>query len=219
MPQSGVELIIWDLDGTLVDSLPATFTAFNAGLEPFLGKKLSPAEIMSHFGPPDQEILRKLVGDANADRCYELMLGHMLNNIHDITPFQGVVDAILNLQSPKYKHGIFTGRGKRSTEVILDHLGLKTHFMEIVTNDDVSQHKPHPEGVLKICATAGVHPSKAVMIGDSHADILAGRAAGARTVSCLWDGNCNFDRLREHQPDYMITRPGQLLDWLEALAF
>ena len=87
MAQLPIEIVIWDLDGTLVNSIPATIDAFNAGLKPFLGKELTAEEIMAHFGPPDQEILRKLVGDKNFKESYALMFEHLQKNINKVLAF------------------------------------------------------------------------------------------------------------------------------------
>ena len=143
-----LDLVIWDLDGTLVHSLPATFAAFNAALEPRLGRVLSDAEILGYFGPPDQEIIAKLVGPERAEACYAEVLEHMVRNIRAMTVFDGVWDALNAVEALGLRNAIFTGRGRVSTDVILRELGLAQHFEMVVTNDDVQKNKPHPEGIL-----------------------------------------------------------------------
>lgn len=214
MAQIPFDVVIWDFDGTLVNSLPATFAAFNAGLKPFLGRELSPREIMTHFGPPDQLILRKLVGDANADECYRLMLDHMKANISLIQAFEGVVDALADVQALGARNAIFTGRGRVSTDVILKELDFARHFIEVITNDDVERHKPHPEGILKICAKAGVPVERALMVGDSNADVSAGRDAGCRTVGITWSEHAATFRGFEKRPDFIAASPTDLVRWL-----
>ena len=211
-----IQLVVWDLDGTLVDSLPTTFAAFNAGLEPFLGRTLTPKEIMGHFGPPDQLILKKLVGERHADDCIQLMLKYLLCNLDCIQPFLGILEVLSELKDQGIQQGIFTGRGRQTTEIILRHLKIEDYFVEVVTNDDVPNHKPAPDGILKVCNIAQVTPANTLMIGDSSSDILAGRAAGARTMSCTWDRHTDLEKLHLHQPDAMIEHPTKLLKILES---
>ncbi len=209
-----LDIVIWDLDGTLVHSLPATFAAFNAGLEPLLGRRLSDQEILSHFGPPDQEIIRALVGDERAEACYQDVLSHMVRNIRDMRVFDGVREALDAVETLGLRNAIFTGRGRISTDIIMKELGLAPSFAMLVTNDDVTRHKPHPEGILKICAELGSKPERTVMVGDSNADVRCGRDAGTRTVGIRWSPHAALFHSAEHRPDRVAEQPRDVVAWL-----
>lgn len=204
------KLVIWDLDGTLVDSLPATFAAFNDGLEPVLGRRLSPREIMAHFGPSELEIANKLVGPVHAERCYRRFLAAMADRIPEVSVYPGISETLRQLGDAGFTLAIFTGRARRGTEIILEHLELGGHFREVVTFDEVERPKPHPDGIQKILAAFDAAPSDAVMIGDSPMDMLAGRAAGVRTVGCTWDRMASRAALAEAQASHVIAAPTEL---------
>ena len=209
-----LDLVIWDLDGTLVHSLPGTFAAFNAALEPRLGRRLSDAEIMGYFGPPDQEIIRKLVGDEHWEACYADVLKHMIENISAMTVFDGVVAALEAVAALGLRNAVFTGRGRVSTELIVRELGLEPHFEMLVTNDDVKKHKPNPEGIFKICRQLGVKPERAVMVGDSKADVRCGRDAGTMTVGIRWSPHAALFHGVDNRPNRVVERPADLVGWL-----
>ncbi len=181
-----IKLLVWDLDGTLVDSLPNTFLAFNAALEPHLKRTLSGEEIMMHFGPPDQEIMAKLAGPQLAAECIEVMTNAFQKLLPSLSLFEEVSKVVPELHDKGFKQAIFTGRGRRTTEMICEKLGLHQWFEYIVTNDDVSKHKPHPEGFLEICEQFSVNPNEALMLGDSVADMYVAHDGGTEAVWCQW---------------------------------
>jgi phosphoglycolate phosphatase/pyrophosphatase PpaX len=205
------KLIIWDFDGTVVHSLPATFRAFNAGLKPFLGREFTDQEILGHFGPPDQEIIAKLVGPTHAQEAYDLVLMHMKANMGEIYVFDELLPVINTLSQRGCRHAIFTGRGRVSTELIMTELDLNQHFEMVVTNDDVQNHKPDPEGIFKILEKLGSTPQQAVMVGDSNADVIAGSAAGCFTVGCQWSPHAAHFTQSSKRPDYVAKTPRCIL--------
>lgn len=198
------KLIVWDLDGTLVNSLQTSFDAFNDGIEKYLGRRLSGEEILAQFTTSEDQVVARLVGEKHAAECYQVVRRIMAERLHQIEPFDGVRETLRELTDAGYRFGIFTGRGRPGTEAILRNLELDDHFVEVVTSSDVENHKPHPEGLYKVCKAAGVAPELAIMIGDSHFDMRAGRSAGARTVGCLWDKMANRSALVEAEARHLI---------------
>ncbi|MEW6056916.1 MAG: HAD family hydrolase [Bdellovibrionota bacterium] len=212
--KSRPNLIIWDLDGTLVNSLPSTLNAFNDGLEPYLGRRMTFDEIMSHFGPSEEKIIAKIVGEELADECYQKVLASTAQRLSDVIPHDGILDALDEIKTLGYRFGIFTGRGRKTTDIILDHLGLRSRFEEIVTNTEVEHNKPHPEGIYKICKKTGIPPSQAIMVGDSPMDIQAGRTAGTLTVGCAWDELADRDALGKANANHVLNHPSGFSAWL-----
>lgn len=82
---------------------------------------------------------------------------------------------------------VFTGKGKRTTTITLEALGLSRYFDIIVSGTDVVQHKPHPEGICRVLDRFNVRAEETIMVGDSLSDIKASRAAGVHIASALWD--------------------------------
>ncbi|MCP2521060.1 HAD-IA family hydrolase, partial [SCandidatus Aminicenantes bacterium Aminicenantia_JdfR_composite] len=111
-----------------------------------------------------------------------------------------------SLGSAKKKLAIFTGRGRELTLYILKQKKLLKYFEIIVTSEDVENHKPYPDGVLKICGHFNLHPSAVLHIGDSPLDIACGKKAGVITGAALW-GCKDKMALEEAKPDYIFHHP------------
>lgn len=215
MTMGNEKLIIWDLDGTLVNSLPASFEAFNDGFEPYLGRRLSALEIMSHFGTSEEKIITKLVGEAKGEEACARFRESLAQRMIDVAIYPGIVETLAHLGDLGYALAIFTGRGRHGTEVILNHSGLRTHFRKIVTNTDVSKPKPDPEGLVMICKTLGFRTTDSVMIGDSPLDIFAGHAVGAMTIGCVWDENTDRKALTDAKAHHLVESPRQVVELLQ----
>lgn len=201
------KLIIWDLDGTLVNSMPVTFEAFNDGIEAFLGRRLLPSEIKKHFGPAEDEVVANIVGRENAAKCYEIVCQSLIERLQQIAPFDGIIEALEALKSKGHQSAIFTGRGRLGTDIILNHLSWQTRFDLIVTSNEVKNTKPHPEGIFQLCKKLNFDPHDAIMIGDSPLDVKAGKDAGAETLGCVWDTMANQDALIAAKPALVVTHP------------
>lgn len=206
-----VKLIIWDLDGTLVNSLPSTYDAINDSIEHLVGRRLSPTEIRAHFGKAEDHILGKLVGDQHKAASFERYIEAIGQRVHEIVVFEGITEVLGEFEKKGVTMAICTGRSRRATEVLLQKLGFRALFSEIVAGDEVEHTKPHPEGLVRICRKAGISPAATIMIGDTTADILAGRAAGTKTAGCTWDELATREGLVEANPHYIVDHPRELL--------
>jgi pyrophosphatase PpaX len=206
------KLIIWDFDGTLVDTLPATFAAINDAIEPYTGRRLDPKEIMVHFGHPENEIVARLIGREHAEKCYLEVVRATAKRLKEITIFPGVLETLLQLSDHGYDLAIFTGRSRRTTDVILEHTKLAKHFAHVITADEVTKHKPSPEGIHKICKLMNVAENQSVMIGDSPMDMAAAVSAGAHPIGCNWDGRAQADALREAGAKSILSHPKEIFN-------
>lgn len=210
------KLIIWDLDGTLIDSMPVTFEAFNDGIEHFLGRRLLPTEIKKHFGPAEDEVVTGIVGRKNAAECYKIVCQSLVDRLNQIKPFDGIIDTLEGLRAKGHVSTIFTGRGRLGTDTILNYLSWHSRFELIVTSSEVKNTKPHPEGIFQICEKLKFRPQDAIMIGDSPLDIQAGREAGTHTIGCTWDDMCNASALADIKPSRIIRHPSELISAIDA---
>jgi HAD superfamily hydrolase (TIGR01509 family) len=124
----------------------------------------------------------------------------------------GIVEILDFLRHQGTKLAIFTGKGRRTTAITLRALELHGYFDLVVSGNDVTRHKPDPEGILKVLREFSVLPGQALMVGDSINDVRAARAAGVRIASVLWD--CyDPDRIRQAQSDYLFERVDDLREW------
>lgn len=204
--------IVFDLDGTLVDSLSATFEAFNYAIASLGAATLTPQEILKYFGPGEGEIFAKILGPDKADAAYELCREHLNANLHQIPLHHGVGDLLERLKSSGVPISIFTGRSWSTTESILKHHCLLDRFITVVAYDHVSCPKPSPEGLHLALSRMGLAADSTLFVGDSPVDMQASRSAGALGVAALWDLLAERSALELHQPHYWAQKPAEIAD-------
>jgi len=205
-----VKGILFDLDGTLVDSLAVTFDAFNAGFVGQGGRRHSPQEIMSHFGPDEGEIFAKVLGKACAEAALQAFLKHLDENVGKVPLHAGVPAVLEWARETGIPISIVTGRGWETTEMILEHHGILDRFVTVVCNDHVPFPKPSPDGIQLALSRMGLKASEAVYVGDSWVDMRAARLAGCPGVAALWDMLADREALAGQTPDHWAEAPAAL---------
>ena len=203
--------IVFDFDGTIANTLPLIYQTFNTVLEPRIGRILPDAEIRSHFGPPDQVILGRYVDETEREIAFAeyIELYERDHNEH-VYLYDGMYDLLQTCKDEGIRIGIMTGKSRVSANISLRELGIE-HFINIlVAGDDVVMPKPHSEGVIAAIAQLGhIEAEKGAMVGDSAADIYAGRGAGLYTIGVTW-GVPEHDVLRAAKPEVICDRVAEL---------
>ncbi len=207
--------IVFDLDGTLVDSLSATFEAFNYGLVQMGAPRMTAEEILKYFGPGEGQIFANILGPEKAEKAYEASMEYMNSHLAEVPLHEGIAELLEQLQRLQLPMSIFTGRSWPTTELILKHHGLINHFVTIVASEHVNLHKPSPEGLHLALSRMQLSPQEILFIGDSPADMIASRSAGAKGVAALWDLMANRNLLEPHQPQYWAKWPKDILSIVE----
>lgn len=182
-----IKAVIFDFDGTLADTLPVCFLAFESVFKKFDDREVSSEEIKGMFGPSETGIIRENLENKNYDEAIELYYEIYKDRHKNLVQNNEDINILLRmLKTNEYKLGIVTGKARRSLDISLDCLGLNDFFDVIITGDDVEYPKPHPEGINKALDYLGVLPNEAVFLGDSDADIIAGKKANVLTVGVHW---------------------------------
>jgi len=202
MEGAALDLIIFDLDGTVVDTLAPTLRCFQEALAPALGRVPTFEEIRDRFGPSEPEIFAAWVGEGEAPATVSRLYACYERVYHEMGPFPGVRELLMDLRAAGWKTALFTGRGRHSTDVLLHAMELARLFDAIVTGEEAPRPKPAPDGVRMILERLSVPASRAVLVGDSPLDVAAARAAGVRPIVSLWDG---------HHPEAGQDEAGDLL--------
>ena len=177
-----IRAVIFDLDGTLVDSMPLVLEAFAYALAPYR-PDLDTDGIFHRLGGPPERTLRELIG--NEDDAAEAMRRLATFGFDDgakVRPFPGMHAMLAGLYARGFQLAIWTGRDRRTTEAILNAHALNGLFSVSVCGDDLPTHKPNPAGLREILARLDVRPGEALYAGDADADVLGGAEAGVRTV-------------------------------------
>lgn len=202
---------IFDFDGTLADTLPLCFDCFRKVFKHFNNIEMTDEEIVQSFGPSEETIIKKvLINKKDAPKAIEMFYTLYLQQ-HDSFITREEVTQILtlldDLKSNQKKIGIVTGKERRVLDKSLNQLGLKEYFDTIITDDDVINHKPDSEGLLKALNIMDSRPEEAVFFGDGNADVGAGRNAGVATVGVHWFSENNF----EIAPDFISYSPSEFI--------
>lgn len=174
-------LVVFDLDGTLLDSLPLVLEAIAHALEPFGAPPTR--EIFARLGGPPQSFLPTLLSDlAHVPAAMERLAAFDRENTHLIQPFEGVATFLENLRAHGLLAAIWTGRDRDSCARLMRQHALTDQFATVVCGDDLPTHKPDPEGLREIMRRLGVAPAETLFVGDADVDVLGGVACGVDTI-------------------------------------
>ncbi len=173
--------VIFDFDGTLIDSLPLVLAAITHAVE---GHGPKPTmEIFAGLGGPPERFLGPLLHD---ERHLPVALGRLAafhrENSHLLRPFAGADGALAALRSAGVRTAVWTGRDRQSAERLLALRGWAGQFGACVCGDDLPSHKPDPAGLRAILRALAVAPEEALFVGDADVDVLGGAAAGVDTL-------------------------------------
>lgn len=200
-------LVIFDLDGTLVDSVDDLCNSVNAaraymGLPP-LGHDV----VASYVGNGAPVLIRRAMGPGATEEQIEEALGfflsyyreHMLDHTR---PYPGVVETLEILLQRGDRMAVLTNKPQRFSRDLCAGLGLAHYFFQIYGGNSFEQKKPDPIGIRTLMAEAGVHARETWMIGDSATDVLTARNAGVRSVGVTY--GISPETLKEAPPDFLI---------------
>jgi len=200
-------LLVFDLDGTLVDSKEDLANAVNIALESFDLPPLQHPVIYSYVGDGASALIRRALPKEKTDRLPEVLdrfLEYYRRHLLDTTRTYPGVAGALRKWAGIYRMAVLTNKGVAMTREILSGLSLDGYFFEVCGGDSFGTKKPDPEGLLHILREAGVEAQEAIMVGDSRNDVLAGKAAG--TVTCGVTYGLAASGFAEHPPDFTVDR-------------
>lgn len=205
-----IKAVIFDFDGTLADTLPVCFLAFESVFKKFDDREVTSEEIKAMFGPSETGIIRENLNN-NHDEAIELYYEIYREQHENLVQNNEDINTLLRkLKTTGYKLGIVTGKARRSLDISLDCLRLDEFFDVIITGDDVEFPKPHPEGIYKALEYLDVLPEEAVFLGDSDADIMAGKQANVFTIGVHWLPNYQTIEFSV-QPDEVYSSINELI--------
>lgn len=217
-----VTAVLFDLDGTLIDTVDLILRAHDHTLRRFLDGWCPPrSRIVSNLGRP----LRAALGEYAAERGVtelEPLVDQMVRTYrafqaehlaHEVQAYEGVRETLAALDRRGFMLGVVTSKVEETARVSLDRLSLSGFFRVAVFLGDTSRHKPEPDPLLEAARRGCFEPGRGLYVGDSVHDIAAGRAAGMKTAGALWGP---FERadLEAARPDVLIEHPTDLLSLL-----
>ncbi len=215
-----IRTVLFDLDGTLLDTAPDLAQALNAVLlennrPPLPYETIRP--VVSHGGIALIELGFELEpSDPAFDPLRQRLLEIYREKISSLTrPFPGITELLEKLEERGLNWGIVTNKPGWLTDPLLQDLGLYKRAAVIVSGDTLDERKPHPAPMLYACELANSEPAQCVYIGDAQRDIEAGINAGMHTLVALFGYLQEQDDPQSWQADDMIETPMGLLEWLD----
>ncbi|MFI6640499.1 HAD family hydrolase [Streptomyces sp. NPDC050504] len=205
------KLVIFDLDGTLIDSRQVMTSSFRLAYAQTVGPGEAPVEeFLKRLGQPFPTILEEL---GLPGEMYEVFRALSSARVADVVTIPKAIEVCRQLRAMGVDSALITGKDRRRTEEILAHLSIGELFSGLVAGDDDLPGKPAPDGVVALCELHGLDPADSVVVGDSWVDIASGAAAGARTVAVGWGMGTKVE-LHEAEPDAYIEHPSELFGCL-----
>jgi phosphoglycolate phosphatase len=229
IPTDALKLLVFDLDGTLIDSAQDLCNSVNAALS-HCGRETLPDETIAGFiGNGAMMLMRRALFGMDAltvdeellARGYGYFLDYYREHKLDFTyAYEGVIEALAALQQlhdlpggPGRAMAVLTNKPVRPARDICAALHLAPYFLNIYGGNSFATKKPDPEGLLALMAEAGALPEETVMIGDSQVDVETARNAGAWVVGCTF--GLAPETLLGNPPDVIVDSPA---DWTNALS-
>lgn len=206
--------MIFDLDGTLIDSRLDLAHAVNAARIHTGRPELDHPTIFSYVGNGAPVLIRRALGDAapqsEVDSALEFFLEYYRHHAVDYTElYPGVRESIQQLSASGAKMAVLTNKPVRISKFILDHLDLSPALFQVYGGNSFAQKKPHPVGIDTLRAEAGVERDKTWMIGDSHVDIETARNAGVASCGITW--GFQPESLQRVPPDVLVDTLGEFV--------
>ncbi len=204
---------LFDLDGTLIDSIGLIMASFRHTMRTHLGSVPDEARWRAGFGTPLRTQLRAFArDDEEAARMVDTYRTY--TDVHHdrlLGTYSGIDRGLAALRGAGIRLAVVTSKTHALARRGLERCGLNHYFEVLVGYDDVAEHKPHPAPVLAALERLGAAPDAALFVGDSPHDIRAGRAAGVRTAAVLW-GPFSREALARESPHQWLAGPESIAD-------
>ena len=204
----GFPVVLFDLDGTLIDSGAIILASFRHATRTVLEREIADEVLLAHVGGSSLHDQMRVI---DPDRVEELVHCYREHNepLHDgLCCFPGVIDALDTLRAERRRLGLVTAKRRATVDLAFAHVPLADYFDTIVTSDETERRKPDPEPILLALERLGAQAADAAYVGDSPFDMRAARAAGVRAVGVSWGGIHPLDR---DDADVVVESPEELL--------
>jgi phosphoglycolate phosphatase len=208
-----MKMLIFDLDGTLIDSKRDIVSSVNEAFLQLGFPVLPEDRVGDEIGRGSAYLFRRLLGEETPANTIHDLVDRFKANYQDrlldhTRIYPGILDTLLFYKTvPKV---VVTNKNQIFADQIIDGLGLREHFEGVFGSEAFASQKPDPGPIWEVCKRWNVHPSEAVVIGDSSFDVTAGKAAGARTVAVLY-GYSQPGAFQLNPPDVLIDSAEQLM--------
>jgi pyrophosphatase PpaX len=207
--------MIFDLDGTLADTLPACLRAFRRSLATCGHRAMTDAEVMRYFGPSEEGIFRQLAPGDWQDYLAAYLDVYEEEHLRTAALFPGIEDILRHLRERSIRMAIVTGKGPESAAASIRLLGLAPYLDGWEPGDPSGNIKP--AAIAKVLARWQLSSEKVAYLGDTPEDVQGARVAGLLPLSAAWDGRADLERLRAASPHAIFGTVDEFHRWVEGL--
>ena len=220
--QTPIKAVLFDLDGTLVDTAPDLASALNAILISQNFPELPYLSIRPMVSYGADALIKFAFGtDITSQKHQEYKTQLITSYQHNIATqsrlFDGLIEAIEHLENEQIKWGIVTNKPEYLTRPLLQALNLHQRADCVVCGDQVTNPKPHPEAIYLACQQINILPQQTIYLGDAERDITAGKLAGTHTIACQYGYIPETEDINTWGADKIIDGSTQLSEWIQQL--
>lgn len=209
-----IKCVIFDMDGTLANTLPLCITSFRKSIEKLSGKILTDREIINTFGVSEEGIIKKLLPES-----YKEGLALYLQYYKDLhrqmcpEPFSGIKEFLQWLKEQGIFVALVTGKGEKSLDISLQELGLAEYFAQIKYGNEQGTDKS--VYIKQIISDFSLSKQDVIYVGDTVSDIMSSRRAGVSAVAAAWAETADLEKLENAMPTYLARSIQDLQCWIE----
>jgi pyrophosphatase PpaX len=199
-------VVLFDLDGTLVDSAGVILASFHHATETVLQRRFPDEQILAQVGGSNLEAQMTLLAPDKVDELVRVYRAHNDPSYSEMACFDGMADVLAQLKGEGRRLGVVSAKRRPTVERVFDGAGIGKYFDVVVGSDATERHKPHPDPLLKALEELGARAEDAAYVGDSPFDMAAAKAAHVFAVAVAWGG---IHRVED--ADVLVKSPGDLL--------
>jgi pyrophosphatase PpaX len=204
-------VVLFDLDGTLIDSGAMILASFRHATRTVLAREIPDEALLAHVGGATLDEQMRALDPSRVDDLVASYREHNKPLHEELQPCRGVVAVLERLPEEGRRLGIVTAKRQVTAGLAFRVLPLARLFDAVVASDDVERSKPYPDGILRALKLFDARPEEAAYVGDSPFDVEAARRAGVHAVAVGWGGIHSRERLEAARPDAYVERPEELL--------
>jgi len=210
-----IKNVIFDLDGTIADTLPLCIAAFKKSVEPLLNKEISEQEIIATFGPSEEGTIRKLI-PAHEKAGVKAYLHHY-EQLHYTCPvaFVGIKELLEFLKTNGVQLAMVTGKGIHSTRLSLKQFELEQHFEVMETGSPEGPNKVN--GICNVLSRLNTDIAECIYVGDAPSDIVYCKQIGIPIAAAAWASTSNAGELAKLNPDWLFNTVEEFKIWITDL--
>src|SRR5436190_4093403 len=205
------ETVLFDLDGTVVDSGAIILASMRHATREVLGRDYTDEELLQTVGGPGLEAQMHALSPEHVERLVDAYRAHNEPLHDDLKACAGMEDVLVRLHEEGRRLGVVTAKRRATVELAFANVPLGHLFETIVGGDETERHKPDPAPLLLGAERLDVEPDQCAYVGDSPFDIRAAKSAGMHAIAVTWGGIHDRHKLEAEEPDAIVETAEELL--------